>query len=65
MTYDPDIGACDDCGSESGARTPVERGVRVAGVLTRVRVWLCEDCKTKNPARDELAGFDHRKDEFR
>lgn len=44
-TYtDPDIGLCDDCGSDEGRRVRRFRVVRLQGVEVRIAVWLCAEC---------------------
>jgi hypothetical protein len=45
VVSDPDIGCCDDCGSEDGEREPWRRVVTVDGEPTAVTAWLCEACR--------------------
>lgn len=42
---DPDIGRCDDCGSEEGDRQAWRRPITVGGNPEVVTVWLCEACR--------------------
>ena len=44
ITSDPDIGMCDDCGSEDGDRWPRKRRISVGGSPEMVTAWLCQEC---------------------
>lgn len=45
VSNDPDIGRCDDCGSEDGDRQAWRRPVTIGGKPEVVTVWLCEACR--------------------
>lgn len=45
VIHDPDIGLCDECGSEDGWRRRTLRNVVVNGERMRVDVWLCPSCR--------------------
>jgi len=45
VNYDPDIGRCDDCGSEEGTRHRTIKNVTVGGEPRRVVAWLCPSCR--------------------
>ncbi len=47
LTYhDPDIGLCDDCGSEKGTRVRRTRTVNMTETeQARIVVWLCAECR--------------------
>jgi hypothetical protein len=48
---DPDIGLCDDCGTEEGPRARVWRIVSLQGERVRIAVWLCGNCREDDEAQ--------------
>ena len=50
VNYDPDIGRCDDCGSEEGRRHRTLVGAVVGDEMRRIVAWLCASCRGKRLA---------------
>lgn len=44
LVRQPDIGRCDDCGTDEGRRRKTLRTVTVGGKPERVEVYLCPEC---------------------
>jgi len=58
---DPDIGLCDDCGSDRGPRARRQRVVRMVDdepdERSIVTVWLCPTCRTADDVKRKVQSF--------
>lgn len=50
VNHDPDIGLCDDCGTDEGRRRRTLVNATLEGEPVRLVAWLCASCRGKRLA---------------
>lgn len=56
VNYDPDIGRCDDCGTDEGRRRRTLIDATIDGEPVRLVAWLCSECRGRRLAQGEYHG---------